>query len=177
MKETILIDSNSLEKIIHRISNEILESSNNYSDLVIIGIKTRGEYLARRVVDNINKIESLKVPLGVIDITFHRDDFSNKFIMPKLGPSDIQFDLNEKNVVLIDDVLYTGRTIRAAMDEIFSFGRPEKVKLAVIDDRGHRELPIRPDFVGKNFPTDLNEHIIVKMKEIDKKDEIVKVSK
>ncbi len=177
MKETILIDSNSLEKIIHRISNEILESSNNYSDLVIIGIKTRGEYLARRVVDNINKIESLKVPLGVIDITFHRDDFSNKFIMPKLGPSDIPFDLNEKNVVLIDDVLYTGRTIRAAMDEIFSFGRPEKVKLAVIVDRGHRELPIRPDFVGKNFPTDLNEHIIVKMKEIDKKDEIVKVSK
>ena len=177
MKETILIDSNSLEKIIHRISNEILESSNNYSDLVIIGIKTRGEYLARRVVDNINKIESLKVPLGVIDITFHRDDFSDKFIMPKLGPSDIPFDLNEKNVVLIDDVLYTGRTIRAAMDEIFSFGRPEKVKLAVIVDRGHRELPIRPDFVGKNFPTDLNEHIIVKMKEIDKKDEIVKVSK
>ena len=177
MKETILIDSNSLEKIIHRISNEILESSNNYSDLVVIGIKTRGEYLAHRVVDNINKIESLKVPLGVIDITFHRDDFSNKFIMPKLGPSDIPFDLNEKNVVLIDDVLYTGRTIRAAMDEIFSFGRPEKVKLAVIVDRGHRELPIRPDFVGKNFPTDLNEHIIVKMKEIDKKDEIVKVSK
>ncbi len=177
MKETILIDSNSLEKIIHRISNEILESLDNYSDLVIIGIKTRGEYLARRVVDNINKIESLKVPLGVIDITFHRDDFSNKFIMPKLGPSDIPFDLNEKNVVLIDDVLYTGRTIRAAMDEIFSFGRPEKVKLAVIVDRGHRELPIRPDFVGKNFPTDLNEHIIVKMKEIDKKDEIVKVSK
>ena len=177
MKETILIDSNSLDKIIHRISNEILESLDNYSDLVIIGIKTRGEYLARRVVDNINKIESLKVPLGVIDITFHRDDFSNKFIMPKLGPSDIPFDLNEKNVVLIDDVLYTGRTIRAAMDEIFSFGRPEKVKLAVIVDRGHRELPIRPDFVGKNFPTDLNEHIIVKMKEIDKKDEIVKVSK
>ena len=177
MKETILIDNNRLEKIIHRISNEILESSDNYNELVLIGIKTRGEYLAHRVAKNINKIKSINLPLGVIDITFHRDDFSNKFIMPKLGPSNIPFDLNGKNVVLIDDVLYTGRTIRAAMDEIFSFGRPHQIKLAVIIDRGHRELPIRPDFVGKNFPTDPNEHIIVKMKEIDKTDEIVKVSK
>jgi len=177
MKETILIDNNTFEKIIHRLSNEILESSDNHDDLVIIGIKTRGEYLAHRIVENIGRTKSINLLLGVIDITFHRDDFTDRFIMPKLGPSNIPFDLNGKNVILIDDVLYTGRTIRAAMDEIFSFGRPDKIKLAVIVDRGHRELPIRPDFVGKNLPTDSNEHIIVRMKEIDKNDKVVKVSK
>ena len=177
MKETILINNDMFDKMIHRLSNEILESFDDYKNLALIGIKTRGEFLARRISEHISKINSIDLPLGVIDITFHRDDFSNKFIMPKLGPSNIPFDLSNKNIILIDDVLYTGRTIRAAMDEIFSFGRPKQIKLAVIIDRGHRELPIRPDFVGKNFPTQSNEHIIVKMKEVDKSNEIVKVSK
>ena len=177
MKETILIDNNRLEKIIHRISNEILESSDNYNELVLIGIKTRGEYLAHRVAKNINKIKSINLPLGVIDITFHRDDFSDKFIMPKLSSSNIPFDVTSKEIFLVDDVLYTGRTIRSAIDEIFSFGRPKKIKLAVLVDRGHRELPIRPDFVGKNFPTQLKEHIVVNMLEIDSTDEILKVVK
>ena len=175
MKENVLINNDAFKKLIHRLSNEILESSDNHQNLVLIGIKTRGEFVARRIAEHIKKIKSIDFPLGVIDITFHRDDFSNKFIMPKLGPSNIPFDLNSKDIVLVDDVLFTGRTIRAAMDEIFSFGRPRKIKLAVIIDRGHRELPIRPDFVGKNLPTHSNEYIIVKMKEIDKNDEVVKV--
>ena len=120
---------------------------------------------------------SIDIPEGTIDITFHRDDFSDKFIVPKLGASSIPFNLTDKQVVLVDDVLYTGRTIRAAIDEIFSFGRPKSIKLAVLVDRGHRELPIRPDFVGKNFPTQLKEHIVVNMLQIDSKDEILKVIK
>ena len=165
MKKNVLINSGAFNKLIHRISNEILESSDNYENLVLIGIKTRGEFVARRISEHIKKIKSIDLPLGVIGITFHRDDFNDKLIMPKLGPSNIPFDLNNKDVILTDDVLFTGRTIRAAMDEVFSFGRPREIKLAVIIDRGHRELPIRPDFVGKNFPTQPNEHIIVKMKE------------
>mgnify|MGYP000978441756 CR=1 FL=1 len=144
---------------------------------VLIGIKTRGEPLSNRIKAAMESVKNIQIPVGTIDITFHRDDFSNKFIMPKLGPSRISFDLTDKEVILIDDVLYTGRTIRAAMDEIFSFGRPKAIKLAVLIDRGHRELPIRPDFVGKNFPTQLEEHVIVNLSEIDGKDEITKVVK
>ena len=131
------------------------------------------QYGALKALDDF----SIDIPEGTIDITFHRDDFSDKFIVPKMGPSSIPFDLTDKHVVLVDDVLYTGRTIRAAIDEIFSFGRPKSIKLAVLVDRGHRELPIRPDFVGKNFPTQLKEHIIVNMIEIDDNDEISKVVK
>ena len=177
MKENILINSTQFLKIVHRLSNEILEAFDDYNDLILIGIKTRGEFLAQRIYKNIKEKKAIDLSIGIIDITFHRDDFSNKFIMPKLGPSDIPFDLTDKKIILIDDVLFTGRTIRAAMDEIFSFGRPNLIKLAVIVDRGHRELPIRPDFVGKNFPTQQNEHIIVKMEEIDRNDEIIKVSR
>ena len=163
--------------MITRIACEILESTSNHDDLVLIGIKTRGEPLANRIRSKMKSSKQVQVPVGTIDITFHRDDFSNKFIMPKLGPSQISFDLNDKEVILVDDVLYTGRTIRAAMDEVFSFGRPKSIRLAVLIDRGHRELPIRPDFVGKNFPTEIKEHIIVNVTEVDGKDEIVKVVK
>ena len=173
----ILIDKKKLNSMINRLAHEILESTSNYKNIVLIGIKTRGEPLSHRIKIAMESIKDLNIPVGTIDITFHRDDFSNKFIMPKLGPSEISFDLTDKEVVLVDDVIYTGRTIRAAMDEIFSFGRPKSIKLAVLVDRGHRELPIRPDFVGKNFPTDLKEHIVVKMIEIDDEDEIVKVIK
>ena len=173
----VLADQQKIKSMISRISYEILESTLSYDNLVLIGIKTRGEFLSSRIKKEIEVNKSINIPEGTIDITFHRDDFSNKFIVPKLGPSSIPFDLTDKQVILVDDVLYTGRTIRAAIDEIFSFGRPKGIKLAVLVDRGHRELPIRPDFVGKNFPTQLKEHIIVNMIEIDSKDEIIKVVK
>ena len=173
----VLIDQKKITKMTARLAHEILESCSNYENIVLIGIKTRGEFLSYRIRDLIKEINATNISTGTIDITFHRDDFTNKFITPKLGPSSIPFDLTDKEVILVDDVLYTGRTIRAAMDEIFSFGRPNKIKLAVLIDRGHRELPIRPDFVGKNFPTKSNEHIIVNLLEIDEKDEVYTVIK
>ena len=173
----VLMNEEKMNKTVTRLAHEILESTSNYESIVLIGIKTRGEPLSNRIKVAMESVKNVQVPMGTIDITFHRDDFSNKFITPKLGPSEISFDLTDKEVILVDDVLYTGRTIRAAMDEIFSFGRPKSIKLAVLIDRGHRELPIRPDFIGKNFPTQLEEHIIVNLSEIDGKDEIVKVLK
>ena len=175
MMSTKLIDQDQMAKMISRISYEIIESCPDFDNVAIIGIKTRGEFLADRIRKNIQNLKSIVIPFGTIDITFHRDDFSNRFIMPKLTASNIPFDVTSKQIFLIDDVLYTGRTIRSAIDEIFSFGRPEKIKLAVLVDRGHRELPIRPDFVGKNFPTQSEEHIVVNMVEIDKTDKISKV--
>ena len=173
----VLINGQKMNKMVIRLAHEILESTSDYEDIVLIGIKTRGEPLSNRIKAAMESIKDIKILVGTIDITFHRDDFSNKFITPKLGPSEISFDLTDKEIVLVDDVLYTGRTIRAAMDEIFSFGRPKSIKLAVLVDRGHKELPIRPDFIGKNFPTQLNEHIVVNLTEIDGKDEIAKVVK
>jgi len=173
----VLINEQKMSKMVLRLAHEILESTSNYENIVLIGIKTRGEPLSNRIKAIMESVKNIQIPVGTIDITFHRDDFSNKFITPKLGPSKISFDLADKEVILVDDVLYTGRTIRAAMDEIFSFGRPKSIKLAVLVDRGHRELPIRPDFIGKNFPTKLEEHIVVNLSEIDGKDEIIKVVK
>ena len=173
--KNILANKDDITKMIYRISKEIVESSENCKKIILIGIKTRGEFLSSRIKKNIDKILKHDIPHGTIDITFHRDDFSNKFLTPKMGPSVIPYDLSEKNIILIDDVLYTGRTIRAAIEEIFSFGRPKSIKLAVLVDRGHRELPIRPDYVGKNYPTNIKQHIIVNMAEIDGKDEITMV--
>ena len=171
----ILIKKKDLQKIITRLAHEIVESSNDLSNVVIVGIKTRGEFIAQRIIKEIKRIKSVDLQLGTLDITFHRDDFNETLIMPKLGPSEIPCDLNKKQIILVDDVLYTGRTIRSAMEEIFSFGRPDKIKLAILVDRGHRELPIRPDFIGKNLPTGLNEHIVVNVEEVDSKDEILVV--
>ncbi len=177
MNNIKLINQAQMKKMILRISHEIIESCSSLDNVAIIGIKTRGEFLANRVKNNIENIKKVEIPFGTIDITFHRDDFSDRLIMPKLSASDIPFDVSSKQIFLIDDVLFTGRTIRSAIDEIFSYGRAEKIKLAVLVDRGHRELPIRPDFVGKNFPTESSEHIIVRIEEVDNVDEILKVSK
>ena len=140
--------------------------------MVLIGIRTRGEYLAQRLHKLIKKYAGISLPLGTLDVTFYRDDFSSNLGSPKVGPSNITFDVNNKHIILVDDVLYSGRTIRAAIEEIFSFGRPASIKLCVLIDRGHRELPIRADFIGKNYPTSINEHIHVYVEEVDKKERV-----
>ena len=169
-KKTTLIDAEGISRLIKRISHEIIESSSNFDNLAVIGIKNRGDYIARRIVDHIKNISMVEVSLGTIDVTFHRDDYRTNLGSPEVGISEINFDVSDRDVILIDDVLYTGRTIRAAMEEIFTYGRPKRIRLAVIVDRGHRELPIKADFVGKNLPTSDNEHIHVQIEEVDGKD-------
>jgi len=170
-----LLGKAQISKILTRLSHEIIEDKKVLDTIAIIGIRTRGEIIAKKIVDNIQKNYNKNIDFGVLDVTFYRDDFSKNLGSPKVGPSDITFDINNKNIILIDDVLYTGRTIRAAMDELFSFGRPSSIKLGVLVDRGHRELPIKADFIGKNFPTANNEHIHVLVSEIDGKDEVTLV--
>ena len=168
-----LQDKNDLKRTLMRISHEIIENNPDLNQVAIVGIRTRGEIIAQRVADSINKIADIEIDNGTLDVTFYRDDFRSSFGSPQVGPSDIKFDVSDKHIILIDDVLYTGRTIRAAMDEIFSYGRPASIQLGVLVDRGHRELPIKTDFVGKNYPTSINEHIHVHVKEIDGKDEVL----
>ena len=169
-KTKTLVEASEISNIIKRISHEIVESNSDLSNLAIIGIKSRGDILASRIADEISKISNDEFSLGTIDVTFHRDDYRTNLGSPKVGISDINFDVNGKDIILIDDVLYTGRTIRAAMDEVFTYGRPNSIYLAVLVDRGHRELPIKAEFVGKNFPTADNEHIHVHVEQIDKED-------
>ena len=168
-----LQNSNDLERTLVRISHEIIEKNPDLNNIAIVGIRTRGEIIARRITKLIEKIAKTKIKNGTIDVTFYRDDFKTNFDSPRIGPSDIKFDVSGKDVILIDDVLYTGRTIRAAMDEVFSYGRPASIQLGVLVDRGHRELPIKTDFIGKNYPTSIDENIHVHIKEIDWKDEVL----
>ena len=177
MKNKNLMDSYSISRSVTRISHEILENNNNSGDIVLIGIHNRGVPLSIRIQNKIKELSGNNILNGSLDITFHRDDYRERLVIPKVENTEIPFSINGKIVILIDDVLYTGRTIRAALDELNSFGRAAKIQLAVLVDRGHRELPIRPDFVGKNFPTQFKEHIIVNMIEIDGNDEILKVIK
>ena len=172
MKKTRLIDTEGVSKLLKRLSHEIIESNTNLSNVAIVGIRTRGDVIAKRVAKIIENISGDKVKLGTLDVTFYRDDFSSNWGSPKVGPSDVTFDVNKINIILIDDVLYTGRTIRAAMDEVFSYGRPASIQLGVLVDRGHRELPIKANYIGKNIPTSLKEHVFVHVKEIDSKDEV-----
>lgn len=165
-----LYDENALCRAIVRIAHEIVENNRCVDNLCVIGIKTRGIPFAARLSDAIEKIEGKKIPVATLDITMHRDDIDvNSLPKPE---SDIGFDITGKDVVLADDVIYTGRSVRAAMDALMSFGRPAKIQLAVIVDRGHRELPIRPDYVGKNIPTSKSELVSVKLKETDGMDSI-----
>lgn len=168
-----ILDRDGVERAVIRISHEILERNKGTKDLVIIGIRNRGEYLARRIVKTVKKISGGEVPLGILDITLYRDDLTEVAEQPVLKETTIDQDITGKKIVLVDDVLYTGRTIRCAMDQLIDFGRPSVIQLAVLIDRGHRELPIRADYVGKNVPTSLNEVIEVKLKEVDKIDEVI----
>lgn len=168
-----ILDTEGVERAVTRISHEILEKNKGTKDLIIVGIRNRGEHLARRIVGAIEKIAGNKVPLGILDITLYRDDLTEVAEQPVLKETNIDFDITGKKIILVDDVLFTGRTIRCAMDELIDFGRPKVMQLAILIDRGHRELPIRADYVGKNVPTSLNEVIEVKLKEVDRIDEVV----
>jgi len=167
------MDADDMRRAITRIAHEILERNGGVDNLAVIGIQTRGAFLARRVVEEIKGIEDVDVPVGILDITLYRDDLQTIADQPVVNESDIPFDIQGKTLVLVDDVLYTGRTVRAALDEIVDFGRPKSVQLAVVVDRGHRELPIRADYVGKNVPTSDNEAVAVCIVEKDGEDEVL----
>jgi pyrimidine operon attenuation protein / uracil phosphoribosyltransferase len=171
-----ILNPDDLERVIKRISHEILERNRGSENLVIIGLRKRGVPLARRIADRIESFEEKKVDFGKLDISFYRDDFGMK-IKSDVEKTEIGFDITDKNVILVDDVLFTGRTIRAAMDAIIDLGRPRSIQLVVLIDRGHRELPIRADYVGKNVPTSRNELVMVKLKETDGEDGVILLEK
>lgn len=166
-----VIDAVTMKRALTRITYEIIERNKGIEDLVLIGIKTRGIYIAQRIAQRLKQLENVEVPVGELDITGYRDDQKNDGTVAKL--SNIPVALEGKEVILLDDVLYTGRTIRAALDAVMDYGRPRRISLAVLVDRGHRELPIRADFVGKNIPTSKSEEIVVEMEELDGNDRIL----
>ena len=154
--KTVVMDAQAVERSLTRIAHEILEANDGAESIALVGIVTRGDLLAAELARRIERIEGVKVPVGRLDITFYRDDL-NRYLSPEVYMTDIKFPLEGRTVVLVDDVLFTGRTIRAAMDALRDFGRPDRIQLAVLVDRGHRELPIRADFVGKNVPSSTDE--------------------
>jgi pyrimidine operon attenuation protein/uracil phosphoribosyltransferase len=168
-----IVDADGLRRIVTRIAHEIVERNKGVDDLVLVGIRRRGVPIGARLAQKIKEFEGREPSQGSLDITLYRDDLSTVSHQPVVGASEIAVDINGKVVVLVDDVLYTGRTIRAAMDALIDFGRPRSIQLAVVIDRGHRELPIRADFVGKNVPTSKKEVIGVKLSEIDGVDSVV----
>lgn len=167
-----IMDAEQLRRALTRIAHEIVEGSRGGNDLALIGIQTRGVPLAKRLATRIREIEHITPGFGMLDITLYRDDLTTVSHQPIVRKSDIPFDVNGKDIVLIDDVLFTGRTIRAALDAIIDYGRPRRIQLAVVIDRGHRELPIRADFVGKNVPTSLDEIVRVDLTETDGADRV-----
>jgi pyrimidine operon attenuation protein / uracil phosphoribosyltransferase len=174
MKEKAkILDQEGINRAVMRIAHEIIEKNKGGAGLCVIGIRNRGVYIAQRIAQQIKQIEGVDVLTGALDITLYRDDLALASGQPLVRKTEIDFDINDKNLVLVDDVLYTGRTIRAALDALIDFGRPKTIQLAVLVDRGHRELPIRADFVGKNIPTSKKESVEVRLKESDGKDEIV----
>lgn len=172
VKKNVIMDGQAIRRALVRIAHEIIEKNKGVKDVVILGIRTRGVPLAQRIAAEVNAIENSKVDVGMLDITLYRDDLSTLSYNPVVHGTDINFDLNGKHVVLVDDVLYTGRTIRAALDAIIDMGRPKSIQLAVLVDRGHKELPIRADYVGKNVPTSQKETIEVVLSETDGEDEV-----
>ncbi len=169
----VVLDADGLRRAITRIAHEILEHNKGTERLVLVGIRSRGIYIADRIAATIRAIEGVDLPRGIVDITLYRDDFSRPVQTPEVRGTEIPFSVVGKRIVLIDDVLYTGRTIRAAMEALIDFGRPENIQLAVMIDRGHRELPIRADYVGKNLPTSHQQSVQVHIQEVDGVDDVV----
>ena len=174
MNETVVLERDDLRRTLRRIAHEIAEKNPDPDALAIVGIHTRGALLARRLHTSLAELTGAEVPIGDIDISFYRDDVGAKSpaTQPVVHASHIDFDLAGRTVVLVDDVLFTGRTVRAAIDALFDYGRPQRVQLAVLCDRGHRELPIRPDYVGKNLPTGREQRVNVHLEELDGSDEV-----
>jgi pyrimidine operon attenuation protein/uracil phosphoribosyltransferase len=171
--ETQILDEEGIRRALTRIAHEILERNQGPADLILVGLRRRGVPLANRLAALIRQFEGAEVPLGELDITMYRDDLELRGTRPEMHPTSMPHDVTEKRVVLVDDVLYTGRTVRAALDAIVDYGRPRVIQLAVLVDRGHRELPIRADYVGKNVPTAQHEEVAVRLEEIDGSDEVV----
>lgn len=173
MKDKVVMDAKAVERALARVAHEILERNRGTENLVILGIPTRGYELAIRLQKKIEEIEGVKPPVGAVDATLYRDDISIKKDQPPLKKMDIPISIDGRVVIMVDDVLFTGRTIRAAMNALMDFGRPLAVQLAVLVDRGHRELPIKADYVGKNIPTSLSEVVLVRLVETDGTSEVV----
>jgi pyrimidine operon attenuation protein/uracil phosphoribosyltransferase len=172
-EKTVLMDADGLNRSLTRIAHEIIEKNKGVEDLALVGIRRRGVPLAERLAQKIQEIERKEVNVGKLDITLYRDDLTTPFDQPVLHGTEISFNIVGKKIVLVDDVLFTGRTVRAALDAIIDLGRPLSIQLAVLIDRGHRELPIRADYVGKNIPTSRKEIVLVKLAEIDDAEEVV----
>ena len=168
-----LMDAEAFEDALTRLALEIIQRHQQLNLVAIIGIRTRGEPLGRRIVDLILKHGHRGVEFGTVDVTFHRDDFRTHLPSPQVGPTQIPFAVDDLHIILVDDVLYTGRTVRAAINSVMDFGRPASIELAVLVDRGHRELPIQADYLGLNHLTSINEHIHVHVTEVDGKDEVL----
>jgi pyrimidine operon attenuation protein/uracil phosphoribosyltransferase len=167
-----ILDEIAIQRTITRLAHEILERNKGADNITLVGIQTRGEFLANRIKNKLFEIEGVDVPTGVLNITLYRDDVRVKLKQPEVKATNILFDINDKDIILIDDVLYTGRTVRAAMDALTDLGRYSSIQLLVLVDRGHRELPIKADFVGKNVPTSIDEEVRVKLKEVDGEDAV-----
>lgn len=168
-----LVDSAGFNRTVTRLAHEIIERNRGTALLGLVGLQTRGVFLAKRIAEKIESIEGSPIPVGVLDPVMYRDDYRTSLKQPKVQVTEIPYDLYDMNVVLVDDVLYTGRTVRAALDALMDIGRPKRIQLAVFVDRGHRELPIKPDFVGKNVPTSINEEVSVRMSEVDGDDAVL----
>lgn len=174
VQKAIVLDEQAIRRALTRIAHEIIEKNKGIENLILVGIRTRGIFIANRLAERINQIEGKNVPVGEVDITLYRDDLTTKTVdrEPLVKGLHIDMNIKDKTVILVDDVLYTGRTVRAALDAIVDIGRPASIQLAVLVDRGHRELPIRADYVGKNIPTSSSEKIVVELNEIDQSDQV-----
>lgn len=172
-EKNVIMDNVAMKRALTRIAHEIVEKNKGVDRLALVGIRRRGGPLAQRLAEKIEEIEGVKIPVGILDITLYRDDLTTLSTQPQVHRTEVYFDINDKVIILVDDVLYTGRTVRAAMDALVDLGRPRRIQLAVLVDRGHRDLPIKADYIGKNVPTASQEIVSVLVEEIDSQDKVV----